>query len=239
MTTPDVVYIVGPHAETCEELRYSLRSVAENLPHGKVWIVGTVPSWARNVEKIELDPASMTFGEAWFLPLHAAVSHPALSETFVFMNDDFFFVEPVEFPIPVIHVGPVLEYLDLIEAASPGELRKHWVRAMCSGVEVFGGNPNCYETHTPLHFDKARLRAVMDGYPSGVPFNVTAVYHLASAGGEGRRGLNVKFGAGRFDETAPYLSTSDQSFESEAIGRHLRALFPRPCRYEAVQKKRS
>ena len=38
----DIVYILGDQP-SYEELRYSLRSIEQNFPHGLVWFVGAQP----------------------------------------------------------------------------------------------------------------------------------------------------------------------------------------------------
>ena len=49
-TAMDLVYVVRDGANP--ELRYSLRSVAVNLPHDRVWIVGHVPAWITGCETV-------------------------------------------------------------------------------------------------------------------------------------------------------------------------------------------
>ena len=40
----DIVYNCRPGKQN-EELRYSIRSVMENLPHDNLWVVGGKPEW--------------------------------------------------------------------------------------------------------------------------------------------------------------------------------------------------
>src|SRR5690554_4826136 len=96
----DVVYVVGQHTD---ELRYSMRSL-RNVEHDQVWIVGTLPDWARNVRLI---PAEDRYEKARNITekMYAAASHPEVSDPFIYFNDDFFALKPAS--IPNRHRGKV------------------------------------------------------------------------------------------------------------------------------------
>lgn len=105
---PDIVYPVRPGTIN-EELRYSLRSLA-NVPHGRVWIAGHRPPWARGVGHIPVPPqATKYLGST--ANLRAAVEHPEVAEEFLYFNDDFFVMTAVQ-EVPALHRGPV----DRVEA---------------------------------------------------------------------------------------------------------------------------
>ena len=74
----DLVYIVCPGDQN-EELRYSLRSVARNLPGRRVWIFGHTPPWVTGVHSVELDPLDDKYENlpARVEKLEAAVFKPA------------------------------------------------------------------------------------------------------------------------------------------------------------------
>lgn len=229
---PDLVYIVRPGDDN-EELRHSLRSADAHLPHGKVWVAGHVPPWLKNVEAIKLDPLPRKFANMR-QSLRAALEQPGLSETFVLMNDDFFIMHPLTYPIPALHVGPCAEYLDFAEVAGYPVHDSPWIDAIRLALRTYGGSPYCYETHTPLHFDTAKLRELMDKWPADEWFNAPAVYHLAHAGSLGMRGVNTKIGMEpAFSDEDCYLSTNDDSFARGAVGVYIRERFPTPSRYEA------
>ena len=105
MSAPDIVYVVRA-ADKNEELRYSLRSLA-NLPHAKVWIAGYCPSWVQGVGVIPVK--SRTHGHQHAkASLRAACEHPEVSDEFVYMNDDFFVMQPLD-ELPVMHRGTVAD----------------------------------------------------------------------------------------------------------------------------------
>lgn len=235
---PDIVYPVRP-GDSNEELRHSLRSVEANVRNfRRVWILGTVPSWLRNVGAIELTPHPDKF-ENQRQSLTAMANHPDVASRVVLFNDDFFVREPVDLlNMPVFHLGLMADYI--------GERRKHlsaWRAAISKTAdwaeEQGYPNPLAYETHTPLMFDRAKLRQVLADYPAGRPFAAGEVYPIAGSGRVGVRVAQPKVsrtdvGAFTDKELAglPYLSSSDNSFRLGKIGDYVRRMFPDPCRFE-------
>src|SRR4051812_33004749 len=95
VSAPSVVY-VNKVDEVNEELRYSLRSIAKNLPHAEVWVTGYPPPWVRNVRSIDVErPKGWTKYTSSTDNLRAAVEHPELPDDCLLMNDDFFVLRPV------------------------------------------------------------------------------------------------------------------------------------------------
>lgn len=236
---PDVVYVVRPGDDN-EELRWSLRSVAANAPHRNVWIVGTVPTWVRNIKGLPLVPQPDKFANQR-QSLHAIAAHPEISDPFVLFNDDMFVMEPIK------------EWrtwnLDTIEEHWGGPIGNvdaddnEWLHAVWHTYKWMGeqGHPNplYYENHTPLLYDKTKLADVLSRYPAGKPFVVNGTYAITGAGGEGEWGANAKLayeGARSLIASLslgmPYLSTEDESFRLEVLGEHIRATFPDPGPYE-------
>lgn len=227
---PDLLYVIGPGSSGHEELRHSLRSVAENLRHGKVWIVGTPPDWVRNTINIALPPHPDKY-ENIRQSMTAAVNHSFLSERFVLMNDDHFVIEHIPGDLPVYHLGPASKHLEWLRSiGKTGE----WLEACQAAAEWFG-DPLFYENHTPLLYSKERLRAVLSAYPDGRPMAPGLLYGAAGAGPEGVLGPCVKVTSGALEKKlgTPFLSSVDWSFAKGEVGRYVRSLFPEKCRYEA------
>lgn len=228
---PDLVYVVGPGTSGHEELRHSLRSVAKNLPHRHVWIVGSIPDWVTSVKTIPLEPHPEKF-ENQRQSLTAACNNAEVSESFVLMNDDMFAIEPIlnTFDLPVKHLGRSSEHLKFL--ASVGK-NNDWVDAVTATAEWFG-DPNCYECHIPLLFSRERLSAVLSAYPKGRPFAAGEAYEAARAGSEGVLGHCVKVTSQPLADKlgTPFLSSVEWSFAKGEVGRYVRSLFPQKCRYE-------
>lgn len=232
---PDVVYVVRPGEN--EELRYSLRSLAANLPHGRVFIVGSVEPWLQNVVAVELPPLNDKFANQR-QSLEAAVARPDLSDPFILFNDDHFVITPLE-TVEILHLGPWPEYRDR-EMERGTTLANSWWRSVYATAVWMGeqGHPSATscEAHTPLLFSKARLADVLARYPRDRGFCVGMTYDLTGAGGSGRRGTNVKCETGRDFRMKlgkePYLSSNDGPWAEGVVATYVKRLFPEPSCYE-------
>lgn len=234
------VYVVGgPAFDERSDLRHSLRSLA-NTPVTDVWLVGDVPEWATDVRAIRLEPQPEKFANQR-ASLTAAVNDPDLPDTFVLLNDDHFVVSPVD-PMPMFHLGPWSRYQarQLRQGQNPANT---WWAGVCQTAEWMQSrghaDPLIYEAHTPLMFDKRRLRAALEEFPQDRRFCVGVTYDMTGAGGVGFRGINVKCKTdAEFHAKAgvgthtPYLSSTDEPFRSGLIGSHVRRMFPDPSRFE-------
>ena len=240
----DAVYLV--RAGVNEDLRYSLRSLAANVPHDRVWIVGHMPSWCGGVEHLP----SRSHGSKWAnLPadLLAASRTEAISATFAYWNDDFFCVAPVD-GVPLYHRGPLSEYVGK-RGRVQGSAYLKGQRETLKLLRAWGyPEPLSFETHMPIVFDKGILRDVLERLLSAPAFSnerrcacqAPAYRSLygAVAGLEGERIEDMKR-TGR-NEGIPagwdWVSTSDASWETGKMGKQLRAMFPEPCQYERAPR---
>ena len=235
----DVVYVVKP-SERNEELRYSLRSVAANLTHDRVWLSGFTPTWAANVGSIANDQTTSKHGNA-LGNLLAACRHPDVSERFVLMNDDFFVTAPVE-TVPTLHRGPIAGVLADYKRQFPRGSR--YIEAMAETLDtlrswsIVGGEPLSYEMHAPMVIHKAAMIEVIER-ARRCAIDVERIHNrslygnVARLGGERVEDVKV-YGLGGYDRPPiPFLSTSDASFRRGLVGRHLRRMFPDAGAYEA------
>lgn len=226
----DVVYVVRPGDDN-EELRYSLRSIAAHLPHGRVWIAGHRPAWVSDqVGYIEVSQHSSRFRNST-ANLRAACEHPDVSEEFVYFNDDFFVIEDVT-DVPVLHRGPLADVI----AGTRSSLYRRGAQATQLMMQRRGLAEDepllSYEVHAPMVVAKQLMLQALDA-GAGLPVlhKRTLYGNLHHIGGQ--QVVDVKVNA--LDEglpDGPFVSTSDASFEAGQVGDTIRALFPEPCRYE-------
>lgn len=150
----DFVYICGP-GET-DELRYSIRSVIANAPHGKIWVVGSKPSWYTG-DYIEVVQDSPKYINA-INNLKAICESKDISDDFVLMNDDFYILNPIS-DIKYTFSGSlddkIDKYLDLVPGSSyTRKLQETRTRLLKEGVS----KPLDYELHVPMPMNKANLK---------------------------------------------------------------------------------
>lgn len=224
----DLLYLVR-HGDENEELRWSLRSVAVNLPHRQVWLAGYCPTW--------VDPAVVRHVPVgWHRDPHrsstdnllAAVRHPDIGEHVVLMNDDFFVLRPVS-GVPMLHRGPVVDRGD----------GGTYARGMRQTVQLLArlGHPDpvSYELHIPMVVHTPTMRRLLEAHGDGripVLHKRTLYGNVAHCGGVRAEDVKVRAAGDRWDPDGPFLSTNDGVFKRARVGVWLRERFPHPCRYE-------
>ncbi|WP_117198973.1 hypothetical protein [Nocardiopsis sp. TNDT3] len=226
----DVVYVVGPQKRS-EELRYSLRALAAHVPHDRVWIVGHMPRWVQGVRHIPRAQFSTKWANST-ANMRAACGHPEVSDEFIYMNDDFFTMRPVD-QIPVLHRGPVAD----VAARTPHSRYRAGMLATARALHALGvAEPLSYELHVPMVVDKARmLDALSRPQVRGIPVvhKRTLYGNLAGIGGEQVADVKVHSASQAAPSGDPlFISTNPGAFTDGPVGRLIRAALPDPCRYE-------
>ena len=221
---PDVVYLVRS-GDSNEELRFSLRSVAANIPHRRVFIAGFKPRWVRGVVHVPVRQNT----DKWRNQernLAAAAARDDLADEVVLFNDDFFVTEPVD-RVPAMHGGPLRRVVE----RKRGRHSRYLSRLQAT-LDLLGADALTFDQiHTPLPMRRDLLAEVM-GEVDGRGLLFRSVYgnrHLPDAVQVGDAKARGKVDVGG----DPFVSTSDRVFDRGAAGRRIRRLFPDPCVYEA------
>lgn len=221
MGLPDVVYLVRSGHQN-EELRHSLRSLA-NLPHGRVWLAGFQPRWTAEVGRIEVDQTAGKWANQQ-ANLHAAASHPDVSDPFVLFNDDFFVMQPLE-AVPVWHRGPFREIAPRYEGR-PGEYPR---RIRATAAEL-GGDALSYDAiHVPMTLVKQQILDTLEDLADGLLFRSVHGNRWRIGGSRHR---DVKIARSKVLAEGPLTSTTGRSFRTLPVGKQIRQMFPDPGRYE-------
>ncbi len=229
---PDLVYVVRP-GDVNDELRYSLRSVAENLPHRRVWVVGHMPPWLRDVHHLPTVQSDTKYRNSTG-NVRAACEHPEVSDPFVLMNDDFYVLKHTPF-IPALHRGRV------DKVATEYEARYGWSKYL-EGMEqtrellaeLGVTDPLSYELHVPMTVEKEHmLEALSLGAALPVLHKRTLYGNLAEIGGEETGDVKVSRGRAEWSPLWTYLSTDPKSWRGGA-GEFVRMRFKERSRYEEV-----
>lgn len=235
----DVVYIAAEQ-DSHEELRYSLRSVAAHLDHGRVWIVGDRPGWATNVQHVK----TRQEGTVWRNStdnLLAACRDPRISDRFVFMNDDYFILRPIS-EVPAHHKGLISDtHPRVTEPRSPrGQRRFDAMEGTYKLLRNWGveGDLYDYELHVPLVVDKAGMAEVIDRARREDSLvdrlrkrSLYGNYHRI--GGTQASDVTSRDPDYRWSEDQMFYSSSDKSFAEWPVGERIRRNFPDPSPYES------
>lgn len=150
------------------ELRYGLRSIEKHLTgYRNVFIVGRCPDFL-NANAIFLPQPFLTGNPAHNIAMNIleACRDERLSETFAYLNDDYFFTKAVDISTyPTYHK----EALEKTYLQNNTDYRKH-VRATILRLEELGLPSLNYDTHYPSIFDKEKMRTLIEGNDFARPF---------------------------------------------------------------------
>ena len=165
----DLVYKIGKRDnDTNTELRHSIRSAVENFTDlGKIYIVGHKPEWAINVIHIPMgDPYKNNKDANLINKLLRACQEEDLSQEFLNMSDDYFFLEKIGkdyFDVPIYDN-------EIIEKPNPEGRYTKWDRRLLSTKQILkerGYEQNIYDLHMPVLIDKTKYKQVMLEYDYG------------------------------------------------------------------------
>jgi hypothetical protein len=222
-----VVWVVRPGDDN-EQLRYSMRSVASNLPHDSVWIAGHKPKWVS--DKVHHLPTDQAPGDRHGnVRKNITAACHALDE-WLCMWDDIFVTRPIP-EVPVLHRGTVTELV--AEKSAAGEFRSYERDIQAAGqvLERLGyEQPLCYDC---LHVPQAirspdMLKAIQLAEQHQVKMVLTLHGNLVQVGGEKAGNAKADTGWSR----RVLVSTSARRWLNAPVGAYIRDLFPEPCDYE-------
>lgn len=230
----DLLYILGDGSDwDNNEIRYSLRSAELYFPHRKVFIIGECPSWLQNVIHIPYPDIFGVKTANGVAKVMRAVKDPRLSERFVLMNDDFFFLKKQR-AIPYYYRGKTSEFIDRHRTKGGyyyQTLQNTEKCLMKRGIK----NPKDYAVHSPIIYEKSKLRKLKGRELKGC--SLRSVYcNLLNV--RGRKTEDFK--ANTMDEfkyqlsrNAPVFSSSDEIVKERAFLDWISTKFPTPSKYEA------
>lgn len=244
----DLVYAVKPD-EFNEELRYSLRSVAKNLPHGRVFISGYMPPFldpnvCRHIDSygkaLPFDPRNSRHrnryqdAEANWI---GACTDERVSNNFIMMNDDFFIIKPIK-EVPMYHDG------DLKEAINRRIKRFGKVQYALSLRNTYDYLANhgytdikSYALHVPMVMNKKKRLKISELQcemlkHGNVILARTLYGNIFHVGGTEIEDVKVSSWRKDIPDDPTFLSTNNHSFESGDVGKYVRERFPDKCIYE-------
>lgn len=232
-----LICLVRP-GDSNEELRYALRSWQNNLhldTELRLLTVGHKPSWLSpdfHVEGNRYKSAPLAVFDNVRLGAGWAVSNNW--EKVVYMNDDFFCLDPVGKILPVRRDQTLAEQI----ARYPGNASLWWPRSLrltASWLLDQGfPHPASYEVHRPLFCDPQGMLEALSRWPEGLEDMVPqwrTVYGVLN-GVDAHPVKDAKLGRNVSGVGTPWVSTSDESWR--LYGRSIKPRFPKASRWEIV-----
>lgn len=217
-----------------EELRYSIRSVVAHASYNDIWLVGYRPDWYRG-NFVDLPDTSTKFNNI-INCIKAITDIGAISDDFVLMNDDFFFLKDVGI-MPVYHGGllsdKINKYLELGSRQYVTLLSKTYRNLIRQGIK----EPLDYDIHVPMPMNKHKLKESIkkayfprSGYGNIHNIGGTQIADVKTYSSSNMLNPNsYDFNSGNM----PFVSTEDGSFD-KVYNAVLKEMFQAPSKYEIM-----
>lgn len=229
----DAVYVVRP-GDRNEELRYSIRSIVAHMPFDKLVIAGHVPPWICPDVALELEQTPGAKQSNARANLLAAIASPDVSDPFVYLNDDFYVMAPIDGDMPTFHRGTLAAMLaEYAKLRASGYMVA--LRNTDALLHTFGfDEPLCYELHVPMPVYKEGLQRTfaVGGHIPGLHWR-TLYGNLVGAGGSFLADCKI-YGLRNDLAGMPFLSADDRRFIRYPVGKFVRKAFPTATAYETL-----
>lgn len=215
-----------------EELRYSLRSVVANMPHGRIWVVGGKPDWYLG-DYLQVPQIRNKYKNVKN-SLAEIVQSEQISNKFVLMNDDFFAIKPVT-EITNYNGGFLIDKINRYDELVPGSSYLAMLRQTYYTLKKMQiPEPLDFELHLPMIVTKRGLNRAL-AFDSLWRSTYANIFDISS-----EKATDVKVYASGMMQANSYdyingnskfLSTDDESFI--LFHAMLNNLFPKKCYLEA------
>lgn len=211
------------------ELRFCLRSIEKNLGgYRNIWIVGECPEWLQNVNHMPLCDGQPVSDHNIMLKTHAACIEPAISNDFLFFNDDHFLLAPFE-----ASTFPYYYYQNLDVYLKHRGIDAYGKRALATMKHLQDQNLPIkhFDIHTPIRYNKELFLKFVSSLNWEKQSYIIKSLYANSLKIEGTEEKDHKLtappnGNVKVFSTYPHMKAS--------VTRFLMEQFPKPSKYEKV-----
>jgi hypothetical protein len=226
----DFIYIC--RSGNNEELRYSIRSVVKHFKDANIWLIGHKPDWYTGNFKSVQDVGGK------FNNINNCIkqicSIDQIDNNFVLMNDDFFFLKPMD-EIKIYHSGLLMDKINnIILEVGQNSYTRLLLKTHKQLNKLGIAKPLDFDIHTPMPMQKDLLFKTIDQ----AYFPRSAYGNLAKVKSE-KISSDVKVytkNRQSYDYLSgdlPFVSTLDESFE-QVYNDILKEMLPDPSQYEMI-----
>jgi len=226
----DVVYILKDNCKP-DELRYSLRSIEENMDHGKVWFYCGCPDGIVPDEHVRMQQTGSSKWERVRSSLLKVCSNDKITKKFWLFNDDFYVMAPMTKAV-TYQRGLLMDHIKDVEARHYGRQSGYtrMLRLCNDQLQAAGLTTLDYALHIPILVDREKALETLEMFPR-CPMFRSLYGNYAGIGGEYHRDVKTVDHNKIIPEDADFFSTSNKSM-SGAVLKQMQERFPDPCRYE-------
>jgi len=247
-----IPYIIA--GDNCNELRYALRSIAENLSFkGEVviWLVGDKPDFVKNINHIPVDRIKgmdyMSYLDTCN-KIHEACLNNKIGSGFIYTYDDIYFINKTT--VKDIQQLKAMEDMTTIkEWFKTSKASKKWKNLLRKTLNYLRENKLPiwnYETHCPRYYNKKKALRLIEKHNMLVdPWQFASLYYntyypdskpvLLMPWGAGiKLGVYREFPCEELREKVgenKFLNYDTASYNDE-MKKLISDLFPNKCKYE-------
>lgn len=229
----DIVYFVKDTPRN-EELRYSLRSVAKNMPHRRIWIFGGLPKNILPDVYVKVNQCGETKWDKVRAMYKMACENKEVTSNFIMFNDDFFIMQPINSLEPLYRCD-LDKHIVILEKNFNNKPSPYTrlLRQSSAKLKGLGKSPLSYELHTPFIFNKKKFLKLLNTYPEQHCCR-TMYGNLYSVGGKQSKDVKVFSSKTELDyKNLQFLSTDDSVVSvNNDIWRYIKRQFNQKCEYE-------
>lgn len=220
-----------------DHLIWSLRTLRHLPDVGRVFLAGGRPEGLTGIIHLPTPPASQWDSIGANLK---AVVDSDISEEFVWMNDDFFFLRDLE-AVDLVDRGPIARWGKKGSAGS--QASSSFFAGMGAQVRILQAwgfdaeTTMCTDLHAPIVLNKTRVAELIDRLDAEFPDH--PVGHFRMLYGAGLSSRTITDPKIKTPDRLPpldwdYVSTDEASFQHGLVGSYLRSRYWEPSPYEST-----
>ena len=226
----DVVYVIKQDINS-DELKYSVRSVVENMPYNRIVFYCGCPDDLKPDIHVSFDQkgnGKMAKSRSTF---ESIMTNDDLTDDIWLFNDDFFIMKPLISDKTICN-GTLYSLISSIEnsrqktSSYTRKLRETALYLQSRGLDTIS-----YESHTPMLINRKKGKYILDEFPNTVAFR-SSYGNYYNIGGQLRPDVKISREEQEFSEELDLLSTNDKSFANGKVGSFIRSAFPFKSKYE-------
>ena len=225
----DVVYILKKDVQP-DELRYSLRSVEKNFPHGRVFFFCGRPEGINPDVYVPFEQIGATKWEK-ATSTYRKICESDVTEDFWLFNDDFFILERIT-ELPYMYRGTLKERIDDLRERRGNSSYCMKLEGARLELESLGFESLDYALHIPMLINKQKAIETLNTFKS--PMFRSLYGNYAKVGGIKVDDVKIYNAAGLPQPGQALLSTSDASFSFGRVGKIIRDKFSERSRWEEI-----
>lgn len=231
----DVVYILKEDVAP-DELKYSLRSVVENLEYRYVWFYCGQPQGLVPDRAVTTPQTGRNKWEKARSSLERICKNDEITEKFWLFNDDFFLLKPLTDETP-LYGGMLHDHILHVEHRHEDK-RTGYTQCLRFCEELLksaGMTTYDYALHVPMLIDRKKMLETLEAFPV-CPMFRSMYGNFAGIGGRQHGDVKiVNLDDGIKDDD--FVSTGDGSFKFGRVGIEIRSRFRKKSKYEQAVRK--